>query len=161
MRALRGAIVAGLMLALTLLIPSAFADSTREQPASAEPGPAEAAMAVLDRFMRAFNARDLAAWEATYHFPHFRMASGELTVLPKAGSRPDDFFQRFAESTGWHHSAWLERELVQVGANKVHIAVKFARYREDGSVLATYDSFYVVTRQDGEWGIKGRSSFAP
>ena len=129
--------------------------------AAAEEDPAAAAMAVLDRFMEAFNARDLEAWEATYHFPHFRMASGELSVLPKPGTRPADFFERFVETTGWDHSAWLERELVQVGPRKVHIAVKFARYRADGSVLATYDSFYVVTRQDGEWGIKGRSSFAP
>ena len=31
----------------------------------------------------------------------------------------------------------------------------------DGSVIATFDSLYVMTRQNGRWGIRGRSSFAP
>ena len=33
--------------------------------------------------------------------------------------------------------------------------------RADGSEIAACDSLYVMTLQDGRWGIKGRSSFAP
>jgi hypothetical protein len=44
---------------------------------------------------------------------------------------------------------------------KVHVATRFARLREDGSEIISYDSLYVLTLQDGQWGIKGRSSFAP
>jgi len=36
-----------------------------------------------------------------------------------------------------------------------------ARYRADGSELGAFDSIYVVTREDGHWGVKARSSFAP
>jgi quercetin dioxygenase-like cupin family protein len=122
--------------------------------------PADAAFAVLDAFMAAFNARDLEAWEATYHFPHFRMADGALTILPAAGERSPALFDALA-ATGWHHSAWLSREVVQAGPDKVHVAVEFARYRADGSELARYASLYVVTREGGRWGIRGRSSFAP
>ncbi|MEE4297983.1 MAG: hypothetical protein V2J24_00960 [Pseudomonadales bacterium] len=122
--------------------------------------PEASALAVLDDFMTAFNARDLEAWEATYHFPHFRMADGRLTVLEAAGERSGALFDTLA-ATGWHHSAWLSREVAQAGADKVHVAVEFARYRADGSELARYASLYVVTREAGRWGIRGRSSFAP
>lgn len=119
-----------------------------------------AALRVLDAFMTAFNGRDLDAWEATFHFPHFRMADGRLTVLEAAGQRSATLFDALAE-TGWHHSAWLSREVVQSGDDKAHVAVEFARYRADGSELARYQSLYVVTRENGRWGIRGRSSFAP
>jgi hypothetical protein len=122
--------------------------------------PEAAALGVLDAFMEAFNARDMQAWEATYHFPHFRMADGELSVLERAGLRSPELFDRLA-ATGWDHSAWLTRDAVQTGPGKVHLAVTFARYRADGSELARYQSLYVVTREDGRWGIRGRSSFAP
>ena len=122
--------------------------------------PEAEALRVLDAFMTAFNARDLEAWEATYHFPHFRMADGRLTVLTQAGARSQALFDALAE-TGWHHSAWLDRQVVQADDTKVHVVVEFARYRADGSELARYQSLYVVTFEGGRWGIRGRSSFAP
>ena len=33
-------------------------------------------------------------------------------------------------------------------------------FRSGGEIVA-FDSLYIMTRQDGRWGIKGRSSFAP
>lgn len=119
-----------------------------------------AALALLDRFMEAFNRRDLEAVEATFHFPHFRVASGALTVLDRAGTRPPDFFARFAAATGWDHSNWSRRRIVQSGPDKVHIAVVFTRYRADGSIIGHYPSLYVVTLAQGRWGIRGRSSYA-
>jgi hypothetical protein len=131
-------------------------------PAMASDPQAEAsAMKVLDAFMRAFNGGDLEAFEQTLHFPHYRISSSQVTVLDAAGTRPGAF-ERFAEANpGWHHSAWERREVVHSGPEKVHIDTHFVRYREDGSVLSRFDSLYVVTKQDGRWGIKARSSFAP
>jgi hypothetical protein len=79
-----------------------------------------AAMACLDAFMTAFNARDIKAFEQTFNFPSIRLAS-----------------------------------------NTVHIDTRFTRYRKDGSVIGGFDSIYVVTCEEGHWGIKARSSFAP
>jgi hypothetical protein len=62
---------------------------------------------------------------------------------------------------GWHRSAWESREVLQSSEDKVHILVRFTRYREDDSVIGTYDSFWIVTKRDGRWGIQARSSFAP
>jgi hypothetical protein len=126
-----------------------------------DPAAEAAALAVLDAFMAAFNARDIEGCEAQFNFPHYRFASGTVTVLERPGTRPD-LFARFAEATpGWDHSAWARREIVHSGPGKVHVDTRFVRYRADGSVIGEFDSLYVVTKQDGHWGIKARSSFAP
>ena len=120
------------------------------------------ALQVLDAFMAAFNARDMDAWTATLHFPHVRIASGAARVDADAASYSAGLdFERFSETTGWHHSAWTSRNVVQSGADKVHVAVRFARYREDDSLIAEYASLYIVERRDGRWGVVARSSFAP
>ena len=127
-----------------------------------EATPEQHAMRVLDEFMAAFNARDEAAWAATLHFPHVRIASGATRLDPAREAMFEAFdFEQFAERFGWHHSAWVSREVVQSGPEKVHVVVRFARYREDGSVIAEFDSLYIVALRDGRWAVAGRSSFAP
>ncbi|HEX3674914.1 MAG TPA: hypothetical protein VHU87_11630 [Rhizomicrobium sp.] len=122
-------------------------------------GAIAAAMAVLDDFMAAFNARDLAAWDATFNFPSVRLASNKL-VLINAGDHKPEMFARGALAE-WHHSAWERRDVIHAGADKVHIDTRFTRYRADGSVIGGFDSIYVVTNEAGHWGVKIRSSFAP
>lgn len=118
-----------------------------------------AAQGVLDAFMTAFNARDIPAWEDTFNFPSVRLSGQGLLILNKGDLKPEKF------TTGalaqWDHSAWDRREIIHAGPDKVHIDTRFTRYRKDGSVIGGFDSIYVVTRQDGHWGIKIRSSFAP
>jgi len=124
--------------------------------------PAQHAMRVLDEFMATFNARDEKAWMETLHFPHVRVAAGGTRLDETPGTMMANFdFERFAKQFDWHHSAWLSREIVQSGPEKVHVIVRFARYREDGSVTAEFDSLYIVSRRDGRWAVAGRSSFAP
>ena len=115
------------------------------------------AMRVLDEMMEALNAGDRRTLVESFNYPQVRIASGRLAVIeePGKGSASVDLGE------GWHHSAWVHRNVVQSSADKVHIDVRFTRYREDGSEIATYDSMYVVTLQDGHWGIQARSSFAP
>ena len=61
----------------------------------------------------------------------------------------------------WDHSKWDRRNVIHAGADKVHFDTRFTRYRKDGSVIGGFDSVYVVTNENGHWGIKARSSFAP
>ena len=119
-----------------------------------------AALACLDAFMTAFNARDVAAFEKTFNFPSVRLHSNTLTLIDKPGWHPPDMFTRGALAE-WHHSAWERRAVIHAGADKVHLDTCFTRYRADGSVLGRFDSIYVVTCENGHWGIKARSSFAP
>ncbi|HZZ88370.1 MAG TPA: hypothetical protein VFE13_08540 [Caulobacteraceae bacterium] len=119
----------------------------------------DAAMQVLDDFMTAFNARDIAAWRKTFNFPSVRLASNTLTIIDEDYHQPD-MFGRGALSE-WDHSAWDRRAVIHAGDDKVHIDTRFVRYRADGGVIGGFDSIYVVTCEDGHWGVKARSSFAP
>ncbi len=127
---------------------------------NSEDTPQSAAIVVLDQFMVAFNARDMAAWEATFNFPHIRFASGRVVVLDTPGQQRTDLFDLLA-ATGWDHSAWHDRTIIAAGPDKVHVDVTFKRYRQDGTELATYRSLYIVTKENGKWGVQARSSFAP
>lgn len=118
-----------------------------------------AAQRCLDDFMAAFNARDLAAFERTFNFPSIRLASNTLAII-EPGYHKAEMFERGALKD-WHHSAWERRNVIHAGADKVHLDTRFTRYRADGSVIGAFDSIYVVTCENGHWGIKARSSFAP
>ena len=118
-----------------------------------------AAQERLNAFMTAFNARDVTAYEATFNFPHVRFASGQVTIINPGFHKPDMFTT--GALSDWDHSAWLRREVIHAGPDKVHIDTRFARYRKDGSLIGAFDSIYIVTRVNGRWGIQGRSSFAP
>lgn len=130
---------------------------------------------VLDLYMDALNALDLDAHVSTYHFPHFRYAGGRIVVwqtpeeaMPILSVEPGDRRERLrrALEPDWHRSVWVRREIVQADETKVHVATRFHRLREDGSVIKRFDSLYVLSLEVDEggferWGIKGRSSFAP
>jgi hypothetical protein len=120
----------------------------------------EAAMAVLDQFMTAFNSADAAAVARTFHFPHVRFHSGKVTIFPAAADFNLDNFRRSDDAGSWARSEWDERRVINAGPDKVHFDTKFSRRRADGSLIASYRSIYIVTRVNGRWGIQARSSFA-
>lgn len=135
----------------------------------AQPGEADnntravaSAMTALDDFMRTFNAKDMPAWAATLNYPHVRFASGTVTVWQSA----EEFARQptFANLTaiGWDHSHWLSREVVLVSDGKVHVNTVFQRFNNSNEPIGTYESLYIVTRDDqGKWGTQARSSLAP
>ena len=118
-----------------------------------------AATKCLDAFMAAFNARDLEAFEATFNFPSVRLASNTLVII-EPGYHKAEMFSRGALKE-WHHSAWERRKVIHAGPDKVHFDTRFTRYRADGSIIGGFDSIYVVTCENGHWGVKARSSYAP
>jgi hypothetical protein len=119
----------------------------------------EAAMACLDAFMVAWNARDIAAYERTFNFPSVRFASNNLRLINAGDQKPSMFNE--GSLADWDHSAWERREVIHAGVDKVHIDTRFTRYRKDGTVIGGFDSLYVVNNEKGRWGVKIRSSFAP
>ena len=117
------------------------------------------AFGVMDSFMTAFNAKDMKALEATFHFPHMRLASYPIQVLTGPGQQ-DDVFGHLA-SEGWAKSGWEHRTIVQCGPTKAHIIATFARFNAKGVEYSHYDGLYVIELRDGFWGITARSTFAP
>jgi hypothetical protein len=120
------------------------------------------ARAVMDEFIVQFNARDEAKWADTLLFPHVRVASGSVVVVPdKASFVAATDLDEFARLNNWDHSEWDAIEVIQSGPDKVHFKVTFSRFNPDGERYVTYDSLYIVQRVEGRWGIRARSSFAP
>ncbi|WP_108811829.1 hypothetical protein [Sphingorhabdus sp. Alg231-15] len=127
-------------------------------------------MRVLDKFMDGLNELDLQKHFETYHFPHFRYASGTINIsenaeeaMPFLKLSKEQQRQNLLKFLGpeWDHSAWTRRDIVQGDESKVHVATTFVRFRKDGSKIQAYESLYVIVFENGRWGIKGRSSFAP
>jgi hypothetical protein len=119
-----------------------------------------AVMQVLKDSMDAFNCLDITAWERTFHFPHYRLASGNMTVLDRPGLQTVEQIRRFI-GPDWDHTQWGRLRIIHSSPDKVHVDTQFIRYRKDDSVIGSFDSLYVVTKEQGRWGVKLRSSMAP
>ena len=118
-------------------------------------------MRVLDEFVRTTNTRETEEHVAILHHPHYRLAHGTMTIHETEEESIDANGEFFAAvvKTEWHRTEWIHRRIVQIGESKVHVDGRFVRLRKDGSEIDTLDALYVLTKQDGRWGIKLRSSF--
>lgn len=117
-------------------------------------------MQVLKDFIEAFNRLDVVAWERTFHFPHYRLASGRMAVLDQPGQQTVAQLRSLAGAE-WDHSQWGRLRILHTSPDKVHVDTLFIRYRRDGSIIGAFESLYVVTKEEGRWGVKLRSSMAP
>ncbi len=123
---------------------------------------ASTAIAAVERYLAAFNARDEEAMVAALHFPHVRVGLGRASVRESAAEYMEGFdFDAFAERIGWVRSEADSMEAVQVGARGVNVAVRITRYGEGGARIHTFDTIYLVTEEDGKWAIRAGSSIAP
>ncbi len=148
-----------LLLALgALLTIGAAAQAPKQKAPHIDLALTAAAMQVLDEYMAAWNKQDLEGWERTFQFPHYRLASGRMSVLEQPGQQ--DSKRLWQAIDGWHHSRWDQRRIVHAAADKIHVDTEFTRYRADGSRIGTYESLYILTKENGRWGVKLRSSFA-
>ena len=107
-----------------------------------------AAIAVMDRYIAALNARDAEA----------RLTQGRVQCWETPDSYHADFLARAGD--GWHHSAWDFRRPVAASTDKVHLDVQFTRYRADGSSMGSFRSPWVIAKLQDHWAAQLRSSFA-
>jgi hypothetical protein len=121
-----------------------------------------AALQTLDRFMETLNRHDWAAVATCISYPHVRLADGRVTIWETPEAFAEALPQRIGSvfEPGWSESLWDEREVIHSSPDKVHLNVQFSRYDAQGNRLASYRSLWIVTRQEGRWGVQARSSFA-
>ncbi|MGE3960937.1 MAG: hypothetical protein AB7F65_04575 [Dehalococcoidia bacterium] len=119
------------------------------------------AVATIERWLGGFNARDAEVQVDAFNFPHVRFASGNFRTIEDGDAmrRQNEMVTRNLKEEGWSHTTLESAEPVQSGPGKVHVAVHYARRREDGSVYNEFDSLWVVTEQAGHWGVQFRSSY--
>ena len=119
------------------------------------------ALAAVRAYMDAVNEGDSAAFHATLHYPHTRLAGGGIRHWEHPPA-PRDIRAGLRKATpGWARTELDEARVVQSSPDKVHVAVKFTRRDAAGNALEVHRSFYVVTKIDDRWAIQLRSSFVP
>ena len=119
----------------------------------------------IDAYFTAWNARDGEALQKILHYPHVRVnGRGRVIVTEDIQNAEEHFkgvFDYLSEREGWNHSTLDMVEVIHASDVKVHFKIEFNRYKADGTKYATYQSLWIVTKEDGHWGILARSSYAP
>jgi hypothetical protein len=115
-----------------------------------------AAREALDEYFRAWNAEDNEAVAAISNFPRLSLGQNGQVVVRQT---PEDIVTDFEalRQSGWDHHTLDLAEAVQVSADKVHFRVVFSRRTVDGSPYTTVPALYVVTNQNGHWGLQLQS----
>ena len=114
------------------------------------------ARAALEEYFRAWNAADNDAVAAISNFPRLSLGQNGQVVVRASPEEIVTDFDVLRES-GWDHSTLDLAEAVQVSADKVHFRVVFTRHTVDGSPYTTAPGLYVVTNQNGHWGLQLQS----
>jgi hypothetical protein len=114
---------------------------------------------LAQKWVKAFNDRNVDLVRDCMHFPNVRLASSSVILIKTVEDWRSPF--ESMEKEGWDYSTLDSMETFHVSEDKVHLGVVFTRYRADGTSYATHRSLWIITKKDGRWGIQGRSSFAP
>ena len=114
------------------------------------------ARAALDEYFRAWNAADNDAVAAISNFPRLSLGQNGQVVVRET---PEEIATNFdvLRQSGWDHSTLDLAEAVHVSADKVHFRIVFSRYSADGSPYTTAPGLYVITNQNGHWGLQLQS----
>ena len=118
-----------------------------------------AARIVMAAHLEALNAQDPDALAATMHFPHYRLSGGVMRVWQGPTTYLAAFHTR--ASGDWHRTEWDSVDVLMASPVKVHLDVRFTRFRADGSILAKHRSLWVISEIANVWAAQLRSSFAP
>ncbi len=115
-----------------------------------------AAIACVEAFTERFNARDAAGMDDLLHFPHVILDGERLIVWKTPGQLPADFFEGLA-ARGWRRSTYQDKRAVLSSPSKVHLLIEYSRDGEGGDVLSRHANLWIVTCENGRWGIRQRS----
>ena len=109
----------------------------------------------LEAFLEDWNRRDSDAMREHLSFPHITHGPNRFVI---AETR-EEFFQDFdlLRSQGWRRSTFDRFEVLQQSGDKINMLVDFRRYGVDGEVISDMQVFYVMSLQDGRWGMQYRS----
>jgi hypothetical protein len=111
----------------------------------------------IDNFFAALNARDIEGCRRTLHYPHIQIAGNDMGILNEPESFQIDFQSLAAD--GWTHSTLDSCEMRQSCDEKVHFEVQLSMHKANVARYATYQALWIVTKQEGTWGIQCRSIF--
>lgn len=126
---------------------------SREADAEAE----SAARGVIDEFFTAWNGADNEAMLKVMNLPHaFILRNGRAAIANSAEKIATDF-DAMRRREGWHHTKYHSLEFIHAAPDKVLAKLTFTRHHEDGSIYRTVPVLWIITNQNGHWGIQVRA----
>ena len=125
-------------------------------PVSAQDHETEA-RAALEAYFLAWNASDNHAIAEASNFPRLSLGANGQVVIRESPEEIATDFDLLRQAEGWDHSTLDLADVIHVAADKVHFKIAFSRRRTDGSPYRTVPALYVVTQQNGHWGLQLQS----
>ena len=117
----------------------------------------EIGLKAVDDFITTFNSRDPEAWADTLNFPHVRPSPfGPIKVAESKEVYVSNFDYERVIATGWDHSEWDYKRFLHRSPTKLHVAGQWSRYNGSGDKILSTPIVYIVTLQEGHWGIQSR-----
>ena len=111
----------------------------------------------VDYFLKTWNSRNAVSWADSLNFPHVRPSpSGPIRVAETADMYIAEVDFQKTIDTGWDHSEWDYRSVLQTSSNKIHASGQWSRYNDQGEVILTTPILYIITRVADHWGIQSR-----
>ena len=108
-----------------------------------------------------FNKRDRKISVDLMHFPHVRLWNNQFSIF----NSEEEFLKGFdlqtqkLEQGGWTHTVTKDIQAVQSDESKVHLLLLQSRRNKDDIEIENFQTLWIMTKIDGKWGIKFRSSF--
>ena len=125
---------------------------TRKDSASAS------ALSVMKHHLQALNALNENALTDTLHFPHYRLVGNKLDCWLSKDQYLTDFRRRAGKN--WLRTARKSITVQKESSVKVHLSVNINRFDKNETLIADFESLWVITLKKGKWAAQFRSSFA-
>ena len=117
---------------------------TRNDSASAS------ALNVMKHHLEALNALNESDLADTLHFPHYRLAGNKLDCWLSKDQYLSDFRRRAGKD--WARTAWKSITIQKESSVKVHLLVNINRFDKNETLIADFESLWVITLQKGKMG---------
>jgi hypothetical protein len=117
----------------------------------------EEARKPIDDFFAALNARDIERGRRTLHYPHVQIAGNDVAILESPTDLEIDF--QVLANDGWTYSTLDSCTMRHFCEEKVHFELQLSMHQANDERYATYQALWIVTCQNGVWGISCRSIF--
>lgn len=109
-------------------------------------------VAEIDEFMARYNAAFVSGTrddlEALVHLPVIYVSETEAQVRERYPFDPE----KMRTLTGFHHPE-TTTTIEHLEETRAHLKIEGTRHREDGSVIESIDSFYILHKGDTGWGV--------
>ena len=113
------------------------------------------ARAALDRFLEAWNLADNNIIRKTVNYPYITHAPFGMVIA----NEPEQFNTDFdgLKKQGWARSTFDKITPGQSSDQKVNFEVEYSRLNAAGEMISRGYMFYVVTNNEGRWGMQYRA----